>query len=276
MKSENRLAESILLQPLLCAPLDSWVCIVQPLRAAIFRQLLLNDYESAAYFVQHDLKIGSQHRLFRINDHIRIYLYRGAGKPDRFPQPALDPVALHSTTESTTHREPDAKTWKPLRAPGFIRPGQIKSRERCREMPSSRFVYPLKIGMTQQSQAARELSALPARLKALVLSVGSDGTHSDCMLETADVAQARGQECPRHTRLVTAGYSRKPGLTETRLRPLARRRDRTFWPPWVFMRVRNPCFLDRLRRLGWNVRLGMKSLAAPDWCDGRKANRKYK
>jgi hypothetical protein len=30
-------------------------------------------------------------------------------------------------------------------------------------------------------------------------------------------------------------------------------------PPWVFMRVRKPCFLDRLRRLGWNVRLGMKS-----------------
>ena len=54
-------------------------------------------------------------------------------------------------------------------------------------------------------------------------------------------------------------YSRKPGLTETRLRPLARRRDKTFWPPWVFMRVRNPCFLDRLRRLGWTVRLGMKS-----------------
>jgi hypothetical protein len=54
-------------------------------------------------------------------------------------------------------------------------------------------------------------------------------------------------------------YSRKPGFTETRLRPLARRRDKTFWPPWVFMRERNPCFLDRLRRLGWNVRLGMKS-----------------
>ena len=53
-------------------------------------------------------------------------------------------------------------------------------------------------------------------------------------------------------------YSRKPGFTETRLRPLARRRDRTFWPPWVFMRVRKPCFFDRLRRLGWNVRLGME------------------
>lgn len=57
----------------------------------------------------------------------------------------------------------------------------------------------------------------------------------------------------------TRDYSRKPGFTETRLRPLARRRDKTFWPPWVFMRVRNPCFLDRLRRLGWNVRFGMKS-----------------
>jgi hypothetical protein len=30
-------------------------------------------------------------------------------------------------------------------------------------------------------------------------------------------------------------------------------------PPWVFMRVRKPCFLLRLRRLGWNVRLGMKN-----------------
>ena len=57
----------------------------------------------------------------------------------------------------------------------------------------------------------------------------------------------------------TLDYSRKPGFTETRLRPLARRRDKTFWPPWVFMRERNPCFFDRLRRLGWNVRLGMKS-----------------
>jgi hypothetical protein len=63
-------------------------------------------------------------------------------------------------------------------------------------------------------------------------------------------------ETARSTRM---NYSRKPGFTETRLRPLARRREMTFLPPWVFMRVRNPCVLDRLRRLGWNVRLGMKS-----------------
>jgi hypothetical protein len=55
------------------------------------------------------------------------------------------------------------------------------------------------------------------------------------------------------------GYSRKPGFTETRLRPLARRRDNTLAPLLVFIRVRNPCFFERLRRLGWNVRLGMKS-----------------
>jgi hypothetical protein len=54
-------------------------------------------------------------------------------------------------------------------------------------------------------------------------------------------------------------YSRKPGFTETRLRPLARRRDNTAAPLLVFMRVRNPCFFERLRRLGWKVRLGMKN-----------------
>ena len=54
-------------------------------------------------------------------------------------------------------------------------------------------------------------------------------------------------------------YSRKPGFTDTRLRPLARRRDNTAAPLLVFMRVRNPCFFERLRRLGWKVRLGMKN-----------------
>jgi hypothetical protein len=54
------------------------------------------------------------------------------------------------------------------------------------------------------------------------------------------------------------GYSRKPGFTETRFRPFARRRESTLAPLLVFMRVRNPCFFERLRRLGWKVRLGMK------------------
>ena len=59
-------------------------------------------------------------------------------------------------------------------------------------------------------------------------------------------------------------YSRKPGFTETRLRPLARRLEITARPLLVFMRVRNPCVLERRRRLGWNVRFGMRN-CAPHW-----------
>jgi len=53
-------------------------------------------------------------------------------------------------------------------------------------------------------------------------------------------------------------YSRKPGFTETRLRPFARLRASTARPLLVCMRLRKPCVFDRRRRLGWNVRLGMK------------------
>ena len=59
-------------------------------------------------------------------------------------------------------------------------------------------------------------------------------------------------------------YSRKPGFTETRLRPLARRREITARPLLVFMRERNPCVLERRRRLGWNVRFGIRN-CAPHW-----------
>ena len=57
-----------------------------------------------------------------------------------------------------------------------------------------------------------------------------------------------------------AAETRVAGTPETvkRLRPLARRREITARPLLVFIRVRNPCVLERCRRLGWNVRLGMK------------------
>ena len=45
-------------------------------------------------------------------------------------------------------------------------------------------------------------------------------------------------------------YSRNPGFTETRFRLLARRRESTARPPCVRMRTRNPCVLERRRRLG--------------------------
>src|SRR5271169_5815161 len=59
-------------------------------------------------------------------------------------------------------------------------------------------------------------------------------------------------------------YSRKPGFTAMRLRPLARRREITERPLLVFIRVRNPCVFERRRRLGWNVRFGMRN-CAPHW-----------
>src|SRR3954469_23206683 len=63
-----------------------------------------------------------------------------------------------------------------------------------------------------------------------------------------------------HVGLSESGcYSRKPGFTETRLRPLARRRDSTACPLLVFIRERKPCFFTRLRRSGWNVRFGMET-----------------
>ena len=46
-------------------------------------------------------------------------------------------------------------------------------------------------------------------------------------------------------------------LTESFLRPRARRRDSTARPSCVFMRVRKPCVLARRRLLGWNVRFGI-------------------
>lgn len=57
-------------------------------------------------------------------------------------------------------------------------------------------------------------------------------------------------------------------LTESRLRPLARRADKTLRPFLVCMRLRNPCLRTRRRFEGWNVRFidssgGTRSCLAP-------------
>lgn len=71
-------------------------------------------------------------------------------------------------------------------------------------------------------------------------------------------------------------YSRKPGFTDTRLRPLARRRDRTAWPLLVFIRWRKPCVFERRRRLGWNVRLGMERVSCSLLLNKPVVSEKYK
>ena len=120
-------------------------------------------------------------------------------------------------------------------------------------MAASLFVDALEIRMTQEARGAGESCCFLWRHREVRPS-SQRGTSHDALLAMTGTAEGLDCGSERHQK----SYSRKPGFTETRFRPLARRREITFWPPWVFMRVRKPCFLLRLRRLGWNVRLGMK------------------
>ena len=59
----------------------------------------------------------------------------------------------------------------------------------------------------------------------------------------------------RPERLVSAAYCLLPiadclNYADSRLRPLARRRESTFWPPLVAMRARKPWRRFRTSRLG--------------------------
>src|SRR5262249_2442461 len=126
-------------------------------------------------------------------------------------------------------------------------------------------VYPLKIGMSQKAHGAWKLSwsAWFRRTFLLCTSTHHSSPSNSCKLPQ----QTRGIEI--------IDYSRNPGFTETRLRPLARRRESTLAPLLVFIRVRNPCFFERRRRLGWNVRLGMKD-ACSYLQNSCMTNKKYK
>src|SRR5271169_2939185 len=119
-------------------------------------------------------------------------------------------------------------------------------------MTASLFVDTFEIRVAQKARGAGEPCCFLWRHGEVRPSSQRGNSHPTVKVRRT----AEGLDCgsERHQKR----YSRKPGFTETRFRPLARRREITFLPPWVFMRVRNPCFLLRLRRLGWNVRLGMK------------------
>ena len=210
---------------------------------------------------------------------------------------ALDPaIGRVSRTASRRRRfirlrctaPPSARpTVNPMRRARSLRPLPVKHRHRRRKMPPALLVHSFKISVPQQSGAAGKAAAGP-RLDISLRFSWHTGSPVTLNLQVA-AATSRSQRHDRNITiavgLATAGgtrrssaplnYSRKPGFTETRLRPLARRREITFLPPWVFMRVRNPCIFDRLRRLGWNVRLGRK-VARPAFFVSVRANRKYK
>ena len=108
-------------------------------------------------------------------------------------------------------------------------------------MPLPVLIYVLKIGMFQQFGGFGKLQSRRFGLAKSRRSFFGSGVHTDHIRLGSE---SRGQECPR------LDYSRNPGFTATRLRPLARRRDRTAAPLFVFIRLRNPCVLERRRRLG--------------------------
>jgi hypothetical protein len=59
---------------------------------------------------------------------------------------------------------------------------------------------------------------------------------------------ARSQQPDTFGKAWYSGYLSE--LTDSFLRPMARRRERTAWPSAVFMRVRKPCVLTRRRLFG--------------------------
>src|SRR4029077_7060787 len=64
---------------------------------------------------------------------------------------------------------------------------------------------------------------------------------------SCSAASATGQRAKRR------GITDAPDQAERLARPLPRRRRITARPPRVRIRIRNPCFLLRLRLFGWNV-----------------------
>jgi hypothetical protein len=236
------------------------------------RQLLFDYGEGPGDFVYYCCEIGGQQRFLRVDDHVCGYSRRRTGHANCFAQAALHAVALDCAAQGAAHGETDAQTlWHGRPRPRFRqhrRARPIENGEGRGKMAASLLVDALEIRVAQKARGAgksgwflwRHGEVGPGVLGSSFFGPSFYGGNSQRGIRHPALVQrqaAEGLGCggERHRK----SYSRKPGFTETRFRPLARRREITFLPPWVFMRVRKPCFLLRLRRLGWNVRLGMNN-----------------
>jgi len=150
---------------------------------------------------------GMQDNVQRQAERREAPLYRG-------PKPAPYSIPFHRPPQNLAYCETYARPLGIIAA--AVEGGYVP-----RKIFSAFLVHSLKIRMFQQSRASGEL------------------------LSILFLAMVHFLACTQWRESLQAGYSRKPGFTETRLRPLARRLDSTACPLFVFIRVRKPCVLER-------------------------------
>ena len=189
--------------------------------------------------------------------HIHWGVHPRPRNPYGFPHAALEAVAFHRPTQGLTDREPYTHQVARSGSCTRFRPPQEKHGHVTGELAAARLVNALKVRVSQKPFRLRKRTGgghklLPRPVPELS-KTGSGGGSSHSILPCVELiaVPADTDRC---------GYSRKPGFTATRLRPLARRREITARPLLVFIRVRNPCVFERRRRLGWNVRFGIRKL----------------
>ena len=170
------------------------------LDARLARKLLFYYYESSAYFV-HDLgEVNDQQRLLRIDDHIRSRR-RHTAKSHGLAQAPLHPVALHRATERAAHGISNTRAGSRASCRLRFRPQQIKRGQRRGKMPPPQLVYPLEVGVPQETSIAGKTSLAGSRLDpsirfSSVRFSGHTGSHSDSEFHIAYIAA--GARSPRH------------------------------------------------------------------------------
>lgn len=185
-----------------------------------------------------------------IDDYIGANVHLNPAQADRLSEPAFDAVPLHRAAKRFTYGKSNTRAlnWR-FRIAQHIKESHV----RCK-VPPAVFIDSFEIRVPQQAAALGKFS-FRGFLNGIAQKIGPGlpalGHYCGFGLNFREAEpKAKGRT-----------YSRNPGFTETRLRPFALRREMTARPPWVFIRVRKPCTFERRRRLGWNVRFGMKSFA---------------
>jgi hypothetical protein len=229
---------------------------------------LLGQAQAAYNLVLQLRERKSQYALSRVEHDIQRPFTRQERQPHRFSHAALDAIALDGAPQHLADGKPDARPTRSCLS-GLSPPEEY--RHVARKLPAPSLIYALEVRMFQQAPGLpAPLCHIMANWGARIWKLAAGSRHSAlravCTYTTAPSKPATHVQFCGISAIVQTGliYSRNPGFTETRLRPLARRRDNTARPLLVFMRERKPCVFERRRRLGWNVRFGIEN-GAPHW-----------